>query len=258
MRMDGQTDLPGLQAGKPGENRMVGRLGQRIDRDSEEEMAHGGITGEDGLVDRPWRDPVPHEQPAAHLVEGLKDQLPELGRFFRFRKRIGQPGDDVGTAPGLAVEGGFQVERFPGLEVNELHDQGRRSDVDGKAEVMAERISRLHRYDLLFLVDGHRHFLPGPPQHGPQLHQGLQRNLQGLRSQAQEYPFEQGIRRRDVRLGELKVILLDCRVGDDDGARYRGKDGDVFVSRGNGDVYNEVGFSHKTMPHLPLSKSHPP
>jgi hypothetical protein len=90
--MDIQADLPRIQAGKPGKNGLIGGRGQRIDRDSEEKMAHGGIPGDHRLVDGVGRNPVAVKQPAGHLVEAFKDEVPELGRILFFFQSEGEAG----------------------------------------------------------------------------------------------------------------------------------------------------------------------
>ena len=147
----GQADLVPAQQGRTVDRRRVGLQADIFRIEPKQEVDHGRVADDDGVVDLGRVDGVVAAKVSDQAVEVGQDQvaklLAPLGEFG-----VIDPADDVQAARDLAIVFGGRAQDMVARQVGQVDGAGGRSDVDGQAEGAGGGIPRLDADDFSNLV----------------------------------------------------------------------------------------------------------
>ncbi len=172
--------------------------------DAAEKLRHGGVAGQGDLGDVVAVDGRFTDDPVDNLVGGFQHGRLELFHAVFFRKN--DPADDVLAVADLAVEVAVLGQDLPGVEVQQLTEDGGGADIDGHGIRTVGGVTRLDVDDPVFTVRPHR---PGDGRGDPKAvgAQDIGDLAQHRQVHLQAVIAEVGVQKTDQAAGVGQVVL---------------------------------------------------
>ena len=240
LRMQGEADLAGGERRQDREDGVERGQGQRIHGDAAEDVVHGRVAGDDGVVDPVPRDAAPPAHRPDEVVDELNGRVSQAAEVVRVLEGEGDAGDDVGAVGALGVDGRFPVGDPARPQVDELGRDRGRAQIDGQPERFPAGFFGLDVEDLAVVVEDGRDRPRRAGGRAAQLGQGGQGQVESRR-------FELGPERighsgRDIerRLLQDESELFDGRIDISDRREPGVEDGDPLEPGPGQGLYGDI------------------